>query len=187
MRFHGKHMIGADPVLVVLRREQTRWKAFSVSSELLSIESLPELARLAFRPPATSAGRAPAAPQLLHPGDGGRHGEAGRSFAWEIPGDTPLAAQVCEVFLDDKESHWPLSRLKVFPGEPRTRALQSVRESRAGTRRRHGCPDALVRLGHRRRRQHFDVQGAELPADGVQVNLCKIHPCLPGPIARDIL
>jgi hypothetical protein len=125
MRIHGKNSIGADPVLVVLRREQSRRKAFSVSSEILSIEALPDLARLAFRPATISTRRALAVPRLVYPDDGGRHGEGGRSFAWEIAGDTPLAAQICEILLDDKESHCPASRLKVFPADPRTRALHA--------------------------------------------------------------
>jgi thioredoxin 1 len=124
MRFQGENMIGADPVLVVLRREQSHWKAFSVSTDLLSIAALPDLARLQLRPQTTTAPSAPRAPHLVHPDHGGRHGEGGRSFAWEVPaGGGPLAAQICEVFLGDKENSWPLSRLKVFPGEPRTRAL----------------------------------------------------------------
>ncbi len=47
-----------------------------------------------------------------------------RSFAWEVPaGGEPLAAQVGEVLLDEKGSSWPLSRIKVYPGEPRGRSL----------------------------------------------------------------
>ena len=125
MRFQGKSQIGADPVLVVLRREESQWKAFSVSSDLVSIQALPALCRLQFKsragPPASRT------PRLLYPGDGGRIGEGGRSFAWEIPaGSEPPAAQICEVFLDDKDSSWPVSRIKVFDGKPLSRALLSA-------------------------------------------------------------
>jgi thiol-disulfide isomerase/thioredoxin len=124
MRFEGKNMIGADPLLVVLRREQSHWKAFSVSSDVFSVKALPELARLNLLAQSTTARNAPPSPRLLYPDDGGRIREKGRSFAWEVPaGEIPLAAQICEVLLDDKDSSWPLSRLKVFPGEPRSRAL----------------------------------------------------------------
>ena len=125
MHFQGTNWIGADPVLVVLSREDSQWKAFSVSSDFLSIQALPALSRLQFRPRAGSHA-APPPPRLVHPDDGGRLGEGGRSFAWEIPaGSAPLAAQICEVFLDDKESSWPESRIKVFGGEPRSQSLQA--------------------------------------------------------------
>ncbi len=51
MRFHGKTAIGADPVLVVLRREGSHWKAFSVGEDIFCIRALPELCRLALRSP----------------------------------------------------------------------------------------------------------------------------------------
>ncbi len=49
MRFHGKTMIGADPVLVVLWREESHWKAFSVGDDIFCIRALPELCRLDLR------------------------------------------------------------------------------------------------------------------------------------------
>ncbi len=50
MRFRGKTMIGADPVLVVLRREGTHWKAFSVGDDIFCVMALPDLCRLALHP-----------------------------------------------------------------------------------------------------------------------------------------
>jgi thiol-disulfide isomerase/thioredoxin len=124
MRFQGDMMIGADPVLVALRREQSHWKAFSVSNDVLSIKALPELARLKFPAETTTDRTAPASPRLVYPDDNGPLGDRDRSFAWEVAaGGAPLAAQVCEVLLNDKNSSWPMSRLKVFAGEPRSRAL----------------------------------------------------------------
>jgi thiol-disulfide isomerase/thioredoxin len=123
MRFHGKNRIGGDPVLVVLQRQRSHWKAFSVSTDLHSIRALPALSNLRFRPPANAQTALPS-PRLLHPGDGGKLGEDGRSFAWEISDRAePPAAQVCEVLLDDKDCSWPLSRIKVFDGEPSKHAL----------------------------------------------------------------
>src|SRR5262249_46590882 len=122
MRFRGKTMVGADPVAVVLRREARHWKAFWVGNDVSWVGALPELGRLGIRPPVGT--QAPPVPRLLHPADGRPIGQDGRSFAWEIPaGGEPIAAQVCEVLLDDKGSRWPTSRIKLFPGEPRSRSL----------------------------------------------------------------
>ena len=123
MRFHGKNQIGADPVLVVLQREVSHWRAFCVSSDLVSITATPALCAMQLRSTADKHS-APPAPRLLRPADGGNLGEGGQSFGWEIPlADEPLAAQVCEVLLDDKDSSWPLSRIKVYSGEPPGRSL----------------------------------------------------------------
>jgi hypothetical protein len=124
MRFRGKGHFGADPVLVVLQREMSHWKAFCVSSDLVSIRALPALCALQFRSPADRQS-APPAPRLMRPADGGKLGEGGQSFGWEIPSaDHPLAAQVCEVLLDEKDSSWPTSCIKVFSGNPPSRSLQ---------------------------------------------------------------
>jgi hypothetical protein len=123
MRFHSKTMIGADPVLVVLRREESHWKVFSVGDDIFCIRALPDLCHLELRP-RDGALAAPSTPRLLHPDDAGKLVANGRAFAWEIPaGGEPLAAQVGEVLLDEKGSSWPMSRIKVYPGEPPTRSL----------------------------------------------------------------
>ena len=122
MRVPGATMIGADPVAVVLRREGPHWKAFSVGDDVFNLRALPDLCRLGLRPRAGP--QDPSAPWLLHPGDSEPIGQDGRSFAWEVPaGGEPLAAQVCEVLLDEKGSSWPSSRIKVYAGEPRGRSL----------------------------------------------------------------
>jgi hypothetical protein len=121
MRFHGRTTIGADPVVVVLRKEGRHWKAFSVGNDVFCVRALPDLCRLSLRQksdplPLTT-------PRLLSPDDGGPIGQGGRSFAWEVPaGGEPLAAQVCEVLLDDKGASWPSSRVKVYAGEPLVRS-----------------------------------------------------------------
>lgn len=122
MRFRGPSMIGADPVAVVLRREGAHWTALSVGNDPFWLAALPALCRIALLP---SVGpQAPPTPRLEHPDDGQPIGRAGRSFAWEIPdGAGPTAAQVCEVLLDEKGASWPMSRIKVYPGEPRSRSL----------------------------------------------------------------
>jgi hypothetical protein len=68
----------------------------------------------------------------LHPDEDEAIGVGGRSFAWEIAaGETP-AAQVCEVLHDEKGSRWPMSRIKVYPGEPRVRSLPASEPALTG-------------------------------------------------------
>lgn len=131
MRSRGKTMIGADPVAVVLRREGGRWKAFSVGNDVFWIGALPDLCRFGLRPRAGP--QAPPTPRLLYPDDGEPIGQGGRSFAWEIPaGGEPLAAQVGEVLLDVKGTSWPMSRIEVYPGEPRMRSLPAAEAALTG-------------------------------------------------------
>jgi hypothetical protein len=130
MRFRSKNLIGADPVLVVLRREGGQWKAFAISSDVFSVKALPDLSRLDVRQP--TGPEAPHAPRLIFPSDGGALGGDDRSFSWEIPpGGEPSAAQVCQVLLNsDEVPSWPETRLKVYPGEPRLRSLLLSETSR---------------------------------------------------------
>jgi hypothetical protein len=122
MRFRGKTITGADPVAVVLRREGPRWKAFSVGHDVYDVDALPDLCRLALRPLANP--QPPPTPRLVYPDDGGPIGPGGRAFAWDVPaGGEPLAAQVGEVLLDEAGASWPSSRIRVYPGEPRDRAI----------------------------------------------------------------
>ncbi len=125
MQFGGKQMIGADSVLVVLCRESSRWKAFAVSKDILSIKELPALGRLGLR--ARVGPEDPPTPRLLYPADGGTIEGGGKSFAWEVPArGQPLVAQVCQVLLNgEKGRSWPETRLKVYPGEPRGQSLLS--------------------------------------------------------------
>ena len=156
MRFRGKSAIGADPVLVVLRREGSHWKAFSVGDDIFCIRALPDLCRLGLRPHIESAA-APPTPELLHPKDDAKLTATLRSFAWEIPaGGSPLAAQVGEVLLDEKGSSWPMSRIKVCPGEPRGRSLPVAEPALTGVT---SDEMRLVCLGHRRRRRPLGVGG----------------------------
>jgi hypothetical protein len=123
MRFHGKSRLGGDPVLVVLVREAQHWMAFSVGNDVYSIKALPTLCALQLRSPAERPSVTPT-PRLLRPADGGAIGEGGETLAWEVPaGGEALAAQVCEVLLDDKHCSWPLSRVKVYSGKPRSYSL----------------------------------------------------------------
>ena len=122
MQFRGKTMVGADPVLVILRREASRWKALVVSGDVRSVEELPAFCRLEWRA-GTEPGVLPI-PRPLFPVDGGRIGGKNQSFTWEVPDDgRPLAGQVCQVLLDGKGGGWPETRLKLYPGVPRGRSL----------------------------------------------------------------
>ncbi len=86
MRSRGKNIIGADPVLVVLRREGSHWKAFSVGDDVFCLRALPALCRLELR---TRSGTtaAPPIPRLLRPMTTHRsQGPAGRSPGRSPPG-----------------------------------------------------------------------------------------------------
>ena len=134
VRYRGKNLIGADPFLVILRRESAGWKAFAVTNDVLCMNQLPALCRLSLS--SRRIGAPPPAPRLLSPVDGGTiGGKEDTSFHWEIPdqGD-PLAAQICQVLLDSQKGHsWPDTRFKIFPAEPRARSL-STQESPTGLR-----------------------------------------------------
>jgi hypothetical protein len=123
MRFQSKALLGADPVLVVLRREGAQWKAFAMSVDVHSVRALPDLCLLAVQQ--QSNPEAPRVPRLIFPSDGGVLGGDCRSFSWEIPsGGEPIAAQICQVLLNWADvPSWPELRLKVYPGEPRVRSL----------------------------------------------------------------
>jgi len=123
MQLQGNKMIGADSVLVILHREAAQWKAFAVSSDILSLKELPAFCRLEIGEKA-GPGDLPR-PQLLYPANGGALGVGGKSFAWELPSNgAPLAAQICQVLLSgERGSSWPETRLKVYPGMPRGRSL----------------------------------------------------------------
>jgi hypothetical protein len=78
IRYHGKNVIGADPFLVVLRRESAGWKAFADTSDVVCMKELPALCRLSLRPGGT--GPPPPMPGLLSPADGGTIG--GKEYGW---------------------------------------------------------------------------------------------------------
>jgi hypothetical protein len=121
-RWQGPNSIGADPVLAVLRREGSGWKAFAVSADIVTLRELPALCQLELREAAGIG--PPTAPRLLEPADGAPIGVDGRSFAWEVASNGPMAAQICQVLLDSDEGHdWPETRLKVEPGTPAGHAL----------------------------------------------------------------
>ena len=133
IRYHGEKMIGADPFLVVLRRESAKWRAFAVTSDVISMKELPSLCCLSLRPEPT--GPPPPTPRLSSPVDGGTiGGKEFKSFQWEIPGESePLAAQICQVLLNSQAGRsWPDTRFKIYTGDPRVRSLSSYGESLTG-------------------------------------------------------
>jgi hypothetical protein len=135
IRYHGKNVIGADPFLVILRREPAGWRAFAVTNDVPCMKELPALCRLALRPGRN--GPPPPIPWLSSPADGGViGGKEYKSFRWEIPGKSNLlAAQVCQVLLNSQKGRsWPDTRFKIYPSEPRARSLSTYDESLTGLR-----------------------------------------------------
>lgn len=122
-RFWGKKHVGADPVLAILRREGTHWRAFAVTSDILTVKEMPTLCGVGLQ--LRTDPRDLPAPRPLYPADGGTLGVDGKSFAWDVPvAGEPLAAQVCQVLLNEGKDHsWPGTRLKVYPGATRGKAL----------------------------------------------------------------
>jgi thioredoxin-related protein len=128
IRYRGKNVIGADPFLVILRREPAGWKAFVVTNDTPCMKELPALCRLTLRPRGIGA-PPPPSPRLSLPEDGGMiGGKDYKSFQWEVPGESgALAAQVCQVLLDSQKGRsWPDSRFKLYPGVPRATSLSTL-------------------------------------------------------------
>jgi thioredoxin-related protein len=135
IRYRGKNVIGADPFLVILRRESAGWKAFAVTGDIVCMKELSALCRLSLRP--KRVGPPPPPPRLSSPEDGGTiGGKEYKSFHWVVPDECdPLAAQICQVLLDSQKGRsWPDTRFKIYPGEPRTQALSALGESLTGLR-----------------------------------------------------
>jgi hypothetical protein len=120
--YRGKVVLGADPFLVVLRRESSRWRAFAVSGDIESWKGLPDFLDL-IRPRDDAA--APATPRLGWPTDQALLPDSKRPLTWEVPeGGEAIVAQVCmlmseEFQADARGESWPLTTLKVRPGVPR--------------------------------------------------------------------
>jgi hypothetical protein len=121
--FENDRFLGADPVAVVLVREDGRWKALVVSRDVANVKrAVPQLCQLLGKLSPTDAG--PPEPKLVAPLDGETvSGDTRRDLSWTIPaGGEPLVAQICEIRMgnsDEPESSWPQVRLSVLPAEPR--------------------------------------------------------------------
>jgi hypothetical protein len=133
IRYRGKNVIGADPFLVILRKQHAGWRTFAVTNDVICMKELPALCRLSLRSGPT--GPPPPTPRLSSPVDGGTiGGKEYKSFHWEISGESdPLAAQVCQVLLNSQTGRsWPDTRFKIYPGDPRARSLSTFGESLTG-------------------------------------------------------
>ena len=120
--YRGKEILGADPFLVVLRRESSRWKAFAISDDVEVWKWLPELLEL-LRP--RNGAVAPATPRLIWPADHALLPDSKLPLRWDVPesGET-IVAQLCmlmseEFQADTRGESWPYTTLVMCPGAAR--------------------------------------------------------------------
>ena len=117
--YRGKGILGADPFLVVLRRESSRWKAFAVSDAIETWMELPDLLGL-IRPRDGAA--APATPRPVWPADQAVLPNSKRPLVWEVSeGEEAVVAQVCMLMSEESRADapgesWPFTTLKLRPG-----------------------------------------------------------------------
>ena len=120
--YRDKQTLGADPFLVVLCRESSRWRAFAIIDDVTSWNEVPDVPRL-LHPRDGSA--APATPRLTWPPDQAVLRNSERSLTWELPDDgEPVVAQVCMLMSDDapaetQDPSWPRTMLTMRPGATR--------------------------------------------------------------------
>jgi hypothetical protein len=118
----GKETLGADPFLVVLRRESSRWRAFAICDDIYTLSDLPEILGL-IRPHDGAA--APATSHPIWPADQALLSDSKRPLTWEVPeGEETVIAQVCQLMSEEFEADtrgesWPYTALAVCPGTPR--------------------------------------------------------------------
>ncbi|HKI19072.1 MAG TPA: hypothetical protein VKA15_14385, partial [Isosphaeraceae bacterium] len=130
MTFRAKAVIGADPWLVVLRRESSRWRAFAVCNDAETLRDLPETFNL-IRPRVDAA--APVTPRLVWPADQALLPDSKRPLTWEVPeGGEAIVAQVCQLMsegpgADTRGESWPYTALIVVPAVPRGGSVPSGR------------------------------------------------------------
>ena len=97
--YRGKEILGADPFLVVLRRESSRWRAFAVTDDIESWNGLPDCLGL-IRPRDGAA--APATPRPVWPTDQALLPDSKRPLTWQIPeGGEAIVAQVCMLMSEE--------------------------------------------------------------------------------------
>ncbi len=93
--FRGKEVLGADPYVVVLRRESWRWTAFAVCTDIETMRDLPEILGL-IRPRDGAA--APPTPRLVWPPDQALLPDSKRPLTWEVPdGGETIVVHVCQL------------------------------------------------------------------------------------------
>ncbi len=128
--YRGKGNLGADSFLVVLRRESSRWRAFSVTGDIESWKWLPDLLGL-IHPQDGAA--IPATPRLVWPADRALLPDLKRPLAWQIPeGEETIVSQVCmlmgeELHADARGESWPYASLVMCPGMPRGSSISASR------------------------------------------------------------
>jgi hypothetical protein len=120
--FESDRFVGADPVVVVLLREDKHWKALCVCQEITTLEgAVPVLCKAIEH--LETARPSPPEPRLEEPGDGQVLSAKLPFLTWTVPGEGgPLLAQVFEHHFGDlaeADARWPQARLRVFPAEPR--------------------------------------------------------------------
>jgi hypothetical protein len=120
--YRGKKNLGADPFLVVLRRESSRWRAFAISDDVETWRWLPGLLGLLL--PRDGAA-VPATPRLVWPADHALLPDSKRPLTWDVPeGGETIVAQLCmlmseEFRAEERGESWPYTTLVMRPGAPR--------------------------------------------------------------------
>jgi hypothetical protein len=128
--YRGEENLGADPFLVVLRRELSRWRAFAVSNDIESWKWLPDFLGL-IRTSVDVA--APATPRLIWPADHALLPDSKKPLTWQIPeGGETIVAQVCMLMSEEPQADargesWPYTTLVMYPGVPRGGSVPTSR------------------------------------------------------------
>ena len=121
--YQGEHILGADPYIVVLRRESRVWKAFSVTKDVETVKALPELCR---RLNAGNHEGKVGSINMDWPNDGDIIPNLKGALRWTIAdGGDEIVAEVCELMVDewgrkDRGESWPIATLKLQTGEARS-------------------------------------------------------------------
>jgi hypothetical protein len=120
--FESDRVVGADPVVVVLVREDRHWKVLCVCRGITTLtDAVPAICKSILQ--SEPLKYAPPEPRLLGRRDGQILDRDFPFLTWTVPVEGgPVLAQIFEHHFGDSaapEESWPQARLEAFPGEPR--------------------------------------------------------------------